>query len=405
LEDTNVAAAPKIYNLVHSRIAGGPELFCGWPWTGGIHNFGDGEIIIAYTEKPCSYKTYEDTMHGEAEARLILCRTLDGGQSWPEDMRQILRDNHEPFDEWIHRGGEPRPLDMTGKDAALIFWRSFSRDPWWTPEGQLAYRPVSFVMRSTDRGHYWHMPAVIVPHYHMDSIYGGTNYVRLPSGTILAGIAGYRYPAEGARDVGATEKADAERTPQDESRQRRPSRAALYISRDQGLNWYYFSTIAYEDRDDMDCGYSSLVLLPGGRLLCAVGYRFVRGYPHASSWTSVTYSDDGGRSWAPLHRINDLGDQANLCRLSDGRIVCIYGHRFVPYGLRGMLSEDDGKTWGEEFVIRADGAGPDLGYPVVTELPDGRILTVYYFNVDDGIDVTLLRGGRRFIAASTFRLP
>jgi len=45
-----------------------------------------------------------------------------------------------------------------------------------------------------------------------------------------------------------------------------------------------------------------------------------------------------------------------------------------------------------------------LGYPVLIELADSRILTVYYFNVVDGVDVRLLRGGRRFIAVSTFRL-
>lgn len=55
-------------------------------------------------------------------------------------------------------------------------------------------------------------------------------------------------------------------------------------------------------------------------------------------------------------------------------------------------------------MIRAEGAGPDLGYPVIAELPNDQILMVYYFNVEDGIDTRALRGGRRFIAASVFRL-
>lgn len=54
-----------IKDVVHTTIAGGRNLFCAWPWTGGIHNFGNGEIVIAYTEKPCAYQTYEDTQHGE----------------------------------------------------------------------------------------------------------------------------------------------------------------------------------------------------------------------------------------------------------------------------------------------------------------------------------------------------
>jgi hypothetical protein len=38
---------------------------------------------------------------------------------------------------------------------------------------------------------------------------------------------------------------------------------------------------------------------------------------------------------------------------------------------------------------------------VVTELDDGRIFTAYYFNVEDDVH---LRGGRRFIGGSFFRI-
>ncbi len=372
----------KITDVVHSRIAGGANLFCAWPWTGGIHNFGNGEIVIAYTERPCTYQTTKDIEHSEHNARLVLCRTLDGGQTWPEELRQVVRDNREPFEEWISQGGEPQSVDMTGEDAMFLFWRWRMAD--WSQPG----RVVTFALRSTDRGYHWHMPPVIVPPHSMHSIWGSTNYLKQPDGAILAGIGGYRYgPGIGER-FGGDELAWG------------VGRAVLYISKDQGLHWYCLSTIAYEF-DGMDTGYPALLRLPHGRLLCTVGFR-ASGSP---CWTSVTCSDDGGRTWAEPRRINDLGDQANLCRLSDGRIVCVYGYRFVPYGIRGVVSEDDGQTWSDEFVIRSDGAGLDLGYPVVTELPDGRILTVYYFNqADDDINYQILGGGRRFIAASTFRL-
>jgi len=400
---TNASRSVKIYDLVHSRIAGGRNLFCAWPFTGGIHSFGGGEIVFTYTEKPSAYQTPEDVKHHETQARQVLCRTLDGGQSWPDELRQVVRDNQVPFDEWIQQGGQPQPVDMTGKDAMFLFWRSFSGEPWRAADGELHYRPVTFALRSTDRGYTWHMPAVIVPNYHLDSIWGMTSYLKQPDGTILAGFGADRYAPVSSKSADAQALAEADRTPwETQEIGRRPTcRCVLYISKDQGLHWYYFSTIAYEDNDGIECSYPAFVRLPSGRILCTVGYRFIRG---SISWTSVTCSDDDGRTWAAPRRINDLGDQANLCQLSDGRIVCIYGYRFVPYGIRGIVSEDDGQTWSDEFVIRADGAGPDLGYLVITELPDGRILTVYYFNVDDGVDVKLLRGGRRFIATSTFRL-
>ena len=50
--------------------------------------------------------------------------------------------------------------------------------------------------------------------------------------------------------------------------------------------------------------------------------------------------------------------------------------------------------------LRADSAGRDLGYPVATQLEDGRIFTAYYFTDADG------NGGEgaRYIAGSHFRL-
>jgi hypothetical protein len=46
-----------------------------------------------------------------------------------------------------------------------------------------------------------------------------------------------------------------------------------------------------------------------------------------------------------------------------------------------------------EIVIRDDGATSDLGYPASVQLEDGRVLTVYYHNGEDGI---------RYIGSSTY---
>lgn len=63
-----------------------------------------------------------------------------------------------------------------------------------------------------------------------------------------------------------------------------------------------------------------------------------------------------------------------------------------------ILSEDEGDSWSGEAVIRADGSDWDIGYPVATELEDGRIFTAYYFMEDDGNRF----GGTRYIAGSAF---
>ena len=69
-----------------------------------------------------------------------------------------------------------------------------------------------------------------------------------------------------------------------------------------------------------------------------------------------------------------------------------YGYRLEPYGLRARISEDRGATWGAEIVLRDDGGSGDLGYAQTVQRRDGRLVTVYYYNVDQAQE--------RFIAAT-----
>lgn len=86
--------------------------------------------------------------------------------------------------------------------------------------------------------------------------------------------------------------------------------------------------------------------------------------------------------------------------LPDGRILCSFGYRRDPMGVRAVLSHDGGKTWDIDnlILLRDDGGTPsqlrsgtarsgggDLGYPISTQLSDGSILTVYYITLEDGI--------------------
>ena len=85
---------------------------------------------------------------------------------------------------------------------------------------------------------------------------------------------------------------------------------------------------------------------------------------------------------------------------SGGRIVVVFDRRCPPFGMGLIVSDDDGATWSAEAVIRADASDWDLGYPVATELDDGRIFTAYYYMEDDGNNF----GGTRYVAGSHFRL-
>jgi len=131
-----------------------------------------------------------------------------------------------------------------------------------------------------------------------------------------------------------------------------------------------------------------------GRVLITVR----RQYDGSDAYTQVYESVDAGRSFRLLSRVNDWGAPASINQLADGRIVCVYGYRRPPYGIRARVSEDGAATWGEEIVLRDDGGSGDLGYPRTHVRADGTLVSVYYFN--EAADAVQLNGGVRHIAAT-----
>ncbi len=113
------------------------------------------------------------------------------------------------------------------------------------------------------------------------------------------------------------------------------------------------------------------------------------------SWIDAYHSADDGRSWTlrstPAPDTGE-GNPAAMHKLADGRLCITYGVRKAPFSMQARLSGDGGKTWGEEIMLRGDGGGRDLGYPRSLQRPDGKVVTVYYWNDDP--DKT------RFIAAT-----
>lgn len=142
-------------------------------------------------------------------------------------------------------------------------------------------------------------------------------------------------------------------------------------------------------------GETALAEMPDGRILA-----LMRPDPdrHGFLWQSA--SRDEGQTWSIPEKTPLWGYPAHLLVLRDGRVLCTYGYRRAPMGIRACLSRDGGHTWdhGQEWVLRADGkrSGSDLGYPLTTELEDGRLVTVYYFTCGDGIT---------HVAATRWRAP
>lgn len=124
----------------------------------------------------------------------------------------------------------------------------------------------------------------------------------------------------------------------------------------------------------------SSVAVKGGTVVTATRCANADG----DGWIEVLGSNDEGRHWSRLGvAVDDTGPGGNppaLAALGDGRLALAYGCRERPFGIRLRLSEDAGKSWGDERIIRADGGTPDIGYPKAVVLSGGELLLVYYFN-------------------------
>jgi hypothetical protein len=161
-------------------------------------------------------------------------------------------------------------------------------------------------------------------------------------------------------------------------------------TRDGGVNWEFVSYIGPEP--DGFAIMPSTVKLPDGALLTTIrrresGPRPAPGERRAQrDWIDTYQSSDQGATWTELTPAADDtgrgGSPAALLHLADGRLCVTYGYRSEPYSMRARFSRDQGKRWGGEVSLREGGKAPDLGYPRSVVRPDGKIVTVYYFNDD-----------------------
>jgi hypothetical protein len=120
-----------------------------------------------------------------------------------------------------------------------------------------------------------------------------------------------------------------------------------------------------------------VIELPDGTLLGMIRYHYDAPLDNEIG-IYQTSSSDGGKTWSTPEDMNILGSPPHLLLHSSGAVILSYGWRHAPYGQRARVSMDNGRTWGEEIVLRDDGPDADLGYPCSVELLDGSILTVYY---------------------------
>jgi len=311
-----------------------PGRYGGWPANHGIWAWGN-EIVVGFTAA-----WYKPVKEGHAVDRSKpfekwQARSLDGGATWAIEKPACFdrtSGTRQPT-------ALPGPVDFTHPDFALAM--EFA---------SIHVGPSSFYV-SSDRCRTWRGPFAFSAEG-VDKIATRTDYLVLSKHDCLM--------------FGSCAKSN--------NREGRPFCAR---TQDGGVTWRLLSRIGPEPE-----GYAimpSSVRLAGGALLTTIRC-LARGRPAS---IDAYRSADGGRQWeflgAAAPNIGG-GNPPSLVLLRDGRLCLTYGYRARPWGVRARISRDEGRTWGPEIVLRDDALNGDLGYPRSVQRPDGKMLTVYYFN-------------------------
>lgn len=148
-------------------------------------------------------------------------------------------------------------------------------------------------------------------------------------------------------------------------------------SYDDGLTWTDVSVVA--------TGFSEtgLLALPAGRIIAMM--RGDLATLEDRVWQAI--SDDGGYTWSLPTPVTDPGEHpADIIRLLDGRLLATFSHRHPPFGVRALISSDEGKTWklNERITLAWESRTVDCGYPSSIQRPDGKVVTAYYTYESDG---------------------
>jgi len=322
----------------------------------------DGEFYLAFRRAPERQRFGEArSYHVDPNSYLMAVRSKDG-ENWTKEPELI----------YAHAfGGSQDPCLLQLRDGSILCtsygWAVLRQEAMTQPRN---LRPMGeaflggYVLRSADGANTWQGP-VYPPH-----IGPGVNVNALGI-PVPAYNRGALYEGKSGRIFWVTAVTDSH-SPKKTSNH-------LLVSHDKGMTWVYASPVAVDDQ--VSFNETSVYETPKGDL---VAFLRTAGYDDQAC---IARSSDGGKTFGRWQGMGFKGHPLQALRLSDNRVLLVYGYRHKPYGIRARIlnAECTDFATAPEIVLREDGGSTDIGYPWSVQLDKTRVLVVYYYNIDKGV--------------------
>jgi hypothetical protein len=329
-------------SMRHINIYKEPGRFGGWPAGYSANQWIWGnEIMVAFR---CGYYKPNPTSHtidGSKPSKRMQARSFDGGETWT--LEETVEDSDkkdwpDPSTDGINFKHPDFAMEVGGRF-------SFSYDRGRTWKGDYKFNGIDFGMSS--------------------------RHAYMVEGEKQCAF----FLSAGRPEVTGSNHSD---------------RSFIARTFDGGKTFQFVSWLTDQKSIRTRSVMPSAVRISPTKLVAATRRKLRNDYTRKNSnWIEASVSTDNGASWSYLSKIADTdrgeenGNPPALVRLRDGRLAVSYGYRSYPLGMRAKISEDEGKTWSDEIVLRNDGATWDLGYSRMMQRPDGKLVTIYYYNTPE----------------------
>lgn len=317
----------------------------GWPANHGMWAWGN-EFLVGFESGWFKYDQNRHSIDRSRPAEDLLARSKDGGATWSIEKPASLLPPPKTVVAGIPASSGERAITQLGTPINFT-------QPGFALTARMAASDTgpSWFFYTSDRGKNWSGPFAI-PDFGQPGIAARTDYLIDDRDTLTMFLTAAK-------------------------QDRKEGRVICVRTQDGGRTWKMLSYLGPEPPEREYAIMPSSVRLSAKGILTAVRH---------NHYIDLWRSDDNGGTWTSLGKVVEdtgRGNPPSMTKLRDGRIALTWGYRAEPYSIKAKVSRDDGRTWSNELVLRDDGGAWDIGYTRTLQRPDGKLVTAYYYTLDD----------------------